>query len=205
MVVLLLIIATVLVIQMDTLQLMVSELIEQYTAKHSPTHTAFKLAVIGAVGVIFVLVGRKILMSSNHPFIIKVRGLVNGLFDGVMSILRMEKKWAFIGHTAFIWTMYLAMYYVPFLALPETSSASVSAVLASFVMASFSIVLVQGGIGVYPVAVAQTLLLYDIPYEAGFAMGWIIWVAQTLMIVSFGVGSLLLMPLVNSKTNRKVN
>ena len=64
-------------------------------------------------------------------------------------------------------------------------------------MASFSIILVQGGIGVYPVAVAQTLLLYGISYESGFAMGWIIWVAQTMMIVIFGVLSLVLMPLVN--------
>jgi hypothetical protein len=111
----------------------------------------------------------------------------------------MEKKWAFLAHTAFIWVLYLAMFYVPFLALPETSGASISAVLASFVMASFSIVLVQGGIGVYPVAVAQTLMLYGIDYEGGFAMGWIIWVAQTIMIVTFGVASLVLMPLLNER------
>jgi len=205
MIVLLLIIATVILIQLDQLKEMVTDLISNYSETHSPTDTAIKLAVLVVIGTIGLVVGRKILMRSSNPLLIKVRGLVNGLIDGVMSILKMKRKWAFIAHTAFIWGMYLAMYYVPFLALPETSSASVSAVLASFVMASFSIVLVQGGIGVYPVAVAQTLLLYDIPYEAGFAMGWIIWVAQTLMIVTFGVASLLLMPLVNSKTIERPN
>ena len=111
----------------------------------------------------------------------------------------MKKKWAFLAHTLFIWAMYLAMYYVPFFALEETSVASLPSVLASFVMASFSIVLVQGGIGVYPVAVAQTLTLYGIGYESGFAMGWIIWVAQTAMVVIFGVLSLVLMPVLNTR------
>lgn len=199
MIVLLMIIAGVVIIQLGQLQDSLNELLSDYLTQNSITELILKAGVAIVVLGALAFVGWRIIQKSNNSFISRIRGLIQGLIDGVLSILKMKKKWAFLAHTAFIWIMYLAMFYIPFLALPETSVAGVGAVLASFVMASFSIVLVQGGIGVYPVAVAQTLALYGIVYEAGFAMGWIIWVAQTVMIVSFGVGSLVLMPLVNSK------
>lgn len=199
MIVLLMIIAGVVIIQLGQLKDSLNELLGDYLTQNSITELILKAGVAIVVLGALAFIGWRIIQKSNNSFISRIRGLIQGLIDGVLSILKMKKKWAFLAHTAFIWIMYLAMFYVPFLALPETSVAGVGAVLASFVMASFSIVLVQGGIGVYPVAVAQTLALYGIVYEAGFAMGWIIWVAQTVMIVSFGVGSLVLMPLVNSK------
>lgn len=206
-IVLLLIVAGVVVMQIARLRDSLNELLEGFLAKNSLEGLLLKGGLLVMVGVVGAVVGWRILTKSDNAIIAKIRGLVTGLIDGVLSILKMKRKWAFLGHTAFIWTMYLAMFYVPFLALPETSAASPGAVAASFVMASFSIVLVQGGIGVYPVAVATTLALpgYDIAYEAGFAMGWIIWVAQTLMIVTFGVGSLVLMPLVNQEPLEESN
>ena len=198
-IVLLFIVAGVVVMQIARLKDSLNELISDFMAKNSLETLLLKVGIIGVVGLLGVIIGWRLIKKSNNPVFVKVRSLINGLVDGVMSILKMKRKWAFLAHTAFIWIMYLAMFYVPFLALPETSVASVGAVLASFVMASFAIVLVQGGIGVYPVAVAQTLALYNIPYEGGFAMGWIIWVAQTIMIVTFGAGSLVLMPLLNEK------
>lgn len=202
-IVLLIIVATVLVLQIARLKDRLNELLTDFLSKNSVELLVIKGGLAVIIGFAVTFIGWRLLKKSNHPVIAKIRELIAGLIDGVLSVLKMKRKWAFLAHTAFIWIMYLAMFYVPFLALPETSTAEIGAVLASFVMASFSIVLVQGGIGVYPVAVAQTLVLYSIPYEAGFAMGWIIWVAQTVMIVSYGVGSLILMPLVNPSSAPK--
>ncbi|MCF8275155.1 MAG: flippase-like domain-containing protein [Flavobacteriales bacterium] len=202
MIVLLIIVATVVVLQLSRLQDALSDLMAEFMKTNSISELVIKLAVLAICGIVASVIGWRIISKSENTYISKIRALILGLFEGVMSIAKMEKKWPFVAHTIFIWLMYLAMYYMPFLALPETSGGSISAVLASFVMASFSIVLVQGGIGVYPVAVAQTLALYGIGYEAGFAMGWIIWVAQTIMIVSFGVASLIFMPLYNSRTEK---
>jgi len=161
--------------------------------------TVVKLAVLGFVVLLVGFVVWRMLMRSTHPIFVKLRSIVVGLTEGVTSILRMKQKWSFVAHTLFIWAMYLGMFYLPFLALPETSNVPLGGVLAAFVMGSFSIALVQGGIGVYPIAVSQTLGLYGVPYESGLALGWIIWTAQTGMVVLFGVGSLILMPLVNTK------
>lgn len=161
--------------------------------------TVVKLAMLAIIFLLVSFVVWRMLMRSTHPIFVKLRSIVVGLTEGVTSILRMQQKWRFVAHTLFIWAMYLGMFYLPFLALPETSNVPLGGVLAAFVMGSFSIALVQGGIGVYPIAVAQTLGLYGVPYESGLALGWIIWTAQTAMVVLFGVGSLILMPLVNAK------
>lgn len=199
MLVLLMIVIGVVIIQLAQLKDSLNELLGDYLSTNSLSELVLKAGLAFVVLALLAFVGWRLIQKSNNSVVSKIRGLIQGLFDGVLSILKMKDKWAFLAHTAFIWIMYLAMFYVPFFALPETSIAGPGAVLASFVMASFSIVLVQGGIGVYPVAVAQTLSLYGIVYEAGFAMGWIIWVAQTIMVVSFGVGSLVLMPILNER------
>ena len=40
--------------------------------------------------------------TSKSKVAIKIRGFVNGLLEGVFSIFKMKQKWAFIGHTIFI-------------------------------------------------------------------------------------------------------
>jgi hypothetical protein len=62
------------------------------------------------------------------------------------------------------------------------------------------VVLVQGGVGVYPAFVAAILSIYmAAPAEGGLlhpdalALGWLLWVAQTLMVIVLGGLSLFLM------------
>lgn len=178
----------------------IDELVGDKFTADSIAGMVVKLGFVAIIGLVVAFYGWRLMKRSGHPLFVKIRGVISGLAEGVTSILRMERKWSFVVHTLFIWVMYLAMFYLPFLALPETASVPLGGVLAAFVMGSLSIALVQGGIGVYPIAVAQTLGLYGVPYESGLALGWIVWSAQTGMIVFFGVGSLVLMPLVNAKT-----
>ncbi len=178
----------------------IDELVGDKFTADSIVGMAVKLGFVAVIGLVVAFYGWRLMKRSGHPLFVKIRGVISGLAEGVTSILRMERKWSFVIHTLFIWVMYLAMFYLPFLALPETANVPLGGVLAAFVMGSLSIALVQGGIGVYPIAVAQTLGLYGVPYESGLALGWIVWSAQTGMIVVFGVGSLVLMPLVNAKS-----
>jgi len=178
----------------------IDELVGDKFTTDSIAGMAVKLGFVAIIGLIVAFYGWRLMKRSGHPLFVKIRSVLSGLAEGVTSILRMERKWSFVIHTLFIWVMYLAMFYLPFLALPETANVPLGGVLAAFVMGSLSIALVQGGIGVYPIAVAQTLGLYGVPYESGLALGWIVWSAQTGMIVFFGIGSLVLMPLVNTKS-----
>ena len=115
----------------------------------------------------------------------------------------MKKKWPFIFHTLFIWVMYIMMLYVAKFAIPETASLSMNAVLISFVIGTFSYAATNGGIGAYPIAIQQALLLYGISESGGASFGWIMWTSQTLMVLVFGGLSFLFLPLYNRKISKK--
>jgi hypothetical protein len=111
----------------------------------------------------------------------------------------MPKKGAFIAHTLFIWVMYIAMFYVIKWTVPETSSLGLSEMLPAFVIGGLTISATNGGIGIYPFSVGLMLSTYGISNESGVAFGWIMWTAQTLMILVFGSLSFFVLPLVNRK------
>ena len=135
--------------------------------------------------------------SFQHPLLVKIRGFIYGLFEGVISILKMKQKWEFIGHTIFIWLMYVAMFYVCFFSLPETSGVPFGGILTGFVLGGFTIVLTNGGIGAYPLAIQAVLMLYEVDKNTGGAFGWIVWAAQTVLLLFFGALSFMLMPIYN--------
>lgn len=149
---------------------------------------------------IFPLVGiltYNLLKKSTHPFIVKIFLFIKGLIDGVKSIFTMKKKWEFIFHTLFIWLMYVLMFYTVTFALPETTNLPFAAIIVGFVVGGFSMALTNGGLGTYPVFVASALILYNIEDNPARAFGWIMWTAQTLMVIIFGGLSLLLIPIYN--------
>ena len=150
---------------------------------------------------IIVLIAYKYFKKSNSELSNKIKDLIKGLTDGIKSIIKMKRRKEFILHTAFIWLMYISMFYLCFFSLPDTTNVPYSGILAGFVMGGLSIIFVQGGIGVYPAAIMEVLMLYGIARPAGLAMGWIIWTSQTAMILSIGIFSLLAMPRYNKLRN----
>lgn len=127
----------------------------------------------------------------------KIKEIIRGFGEGVRSISQLKQPVMFVVYTVLIWVMYFSMTYIVFFALPETSQLSLGAGLAALSFGGIAMVISQGGIGAYPFFIMETLLLYGISSTAGYAMGWIIWSSQTLMIILGGFVSLILLPLVN--------
>lgn len=117
--------------------------------------------------------------------------------DGILSIFKMRNKWAFLGHTVFIWTAYVGMFWVIKHTVPETMGLSLSQLLVAFVAGAFAMTATNGGVGIYPIAVSGALAIFGISTVSGDAFGWIMWISQTLMIVVFGAISFLILPLWN--------
>jgi len=156
--------------------------------------------IIGAVGLILCALLLLIWLRKSHSkFALKVKGFFLGLLEGALSIFKMKKKWAFIGHTLFIWVMYVLMFYVTTNALPELEHISLTPVLIGFILASFSIAATNGGIGSFPEAVVIAFSLFGIAEDPSRAFGWIMWSTQTLVIILLGGLSLLYLPIYNRK------
>jgi uncharacterized protein (TIRG00374 family) len=158
--------------------------------------------LIGAIGILVVgisglFIGTYIIRKSKSPLAQKLKSFLNGLLDGVLSIFKMKKKWPFILHTIFIWVAYIGMFWVIKHTVAETTSLSLSQLLVAFVAGAFAMSTTNGGIGLYPIAVSAALGIYGISSVSGDAFGWIMWIAQTLMVVIFGTISFIVLPLLN--------
>jgi uncharacterized protein (TIRG00374 family) len=173
-----------------------TELISEYLFKEEGESSHLKYYIVAALGIAGFLFYRLIKNSSN-PIINKIQKFVHGLIQGAISIFRMKNKWWFIFHTLFIWLMYVLMFYVVTFAIPETQNLPFGAIIVGFVVGGISMALTNGGLGTYPIFVASALSLYDVPLNPALAFGWIMWTAQTLMVLIFGGLSFLLLPIYN--------
>ena len=93
--------------------------------------------------------------------------------------------------------MYVMMFYTATFAIPETTHLPFEAIIVGFVVGGLSMALTNGGLGTYPVAVAAVLVLYSVEENPAKAFGWLMWTAQTLMIIVFGGLSFFLLPVYN--------
>ena len=166
-----------------------------FAEKLNPVALVLGLIVLIILGVVIFFLVKK----SRSKFALKVKGFLKGLIEGALSIFKMKKKWAFIFHTVFIWVMYVLMFYVTTFALPELHNISIAAVLIGFILASFSIVATNGGIGSFPEAIVIAFLLFNMPEDPSRAFGWIMWSTQTLVIIVLGGLSLIYLPIYNRK------
>ncbi|WP_298882665.1 lysylphosphatidylglycerol synthase transmembrane domain-containing protein [uncultured Polaribacter sp.] len=152
------------------------------------------------IGLAVVITGFYILTSlvkkAKSGILLKIKTFVAGLVEGVTSIFKMKNKWAFIFHTVFIWAMYVAMFWATIPAI-DGLNIPFGGILIGFIAGGFSIAATNGGIGLYPIAVAGALALFDIPTEPATAFGWIMWTAQTAMIIVFGGLAFLFLPIYN--------
>ena len=141
------------------------------------------------------------LKRSHKASAKKIIAFFQGLWLGMLSVRDIKHKGAFVFHTLFIWIMYLMMFWAVTFALPETSGLSLVAIIPAFVAGGFAMSATNGGIGLYPLAVAAVLQAFDVPYPQALAFGWVMWTAQTMMVVLFGSLSFLLLPVLSKNIN----
>ncbi|MCC6187323.1 MAG: flippase-like domain-containing protein [Chitinophagaceae bacterium] len=134
----------------------------------------------------------------------KVGHFIKGLAEGVGSIMAMKKRVQFIVYTILVWGCYLSLIYIGFLALPATEHLGIGAALSILVFGSLGMIVTPGGLGAYPQAIQLVLnMLYGVKSAFGLAFGWISWLAQTLIMVIFGVIAFIFLPIYNRPKNEQ--
>lgn len=120
---------------------------------------------------------------ANHRHIIRLKGIHIGLKEGFSSIIHLRKRKSFILHTIFIWAMYLLQIYIGFGALSATAGLGIPAAFSVLSLATLAMIVAPGGIGAFPVAVQQVLLIYKID---NISFGWLMWGTTTGIIIVAG-------------------
>jgi uncharacterized protein (TIRG00374 family) len=172
-----------------------TDLILAYFSDTNPTNKIIGLGLL----IVISFVGFKLLKKSDNKVVLKINFFVKGLIEGVVSIFKMKKKWAFIFHTLFIWTMYILMFWAVTFTIPETSNLSFEAILVGFIAGAIAMSITNGGLGAYPVFVFTALKIYGINEDSGMSFGLLMWTSQTIMVLVFGGLSFLFLPLYNKK------
>ncbi len=148
-------------------------------------------------GIIGLIVFMFVIRKSKNSFVLKLKIFTQGLLAGVLSIFKMKKKWSFVFQTFVIWICYVGMFWAIKFTVAETMQLSLTSLLVAFVAGALAMMFTNGGIGLYPIAVSKALAIYGISKVSGDAFGWIMWISQTFIVVTFGAISFLLLPLLN--------
>jgi glycosyltransferase 2 family protein len=153
-------------------------------------HTSYRkviLAISVLTGIAFTLYF--ILKRFGHIDIVaKIKNVILGIGHGLNSIRLIKHKGAFLFHTLLIWTLYLLSTTAGLYALQETAHLGLAGGLTTLAVGSVGMILTPGGIGAYPLLVAKLMELYGLdPHTIGTALGWLLWSAQTLIIIVCGV------------------
>lgn len=151
------------------------------------------IAVAGIIGLIIIWFKVPALKE-------KIIGFLKGLKEGLISIFKMKDRVPYLLHTLNIWICYVAMFWVVFYAVDFTAVLPVKAIMAGFVAGTIGFIIVQGGIGTYPLMVGAVITFFRAPEviaagkiqgeDVGF--GALVWASQTVLIVVLGLISLIL-------------
>lgn len=151
------------------------------------------LMVIAISGFIYLLKRRR----KNK--VQKKESLWGKIREGVYSISKLKNKWAFIGHTIFIFLMWLLMLYVVFLAYKPTEHLSLRIGMVTFLMGGFAMLApIPGGMGAWNFMVYQTLFIYGIALVDGEKFALIAFAATNLVYIILGAFALVVLFIVNS-------
>jgi len=158
----------------------------------------WKIIILSILGLLVFIAS--FLFIKSQKLRSKILQFIKEVVAGLFSIFKLQHPKKYLLHTLIIWISYLLMFALPFYSLEATSNFPVSTLLLGFIAGSIGIILTNGGIGTYPILVGivvQSYLIKDYPESAfaiGTALGWIIWLSQTLLMIILGLISLILIP-----------
>ncbi len=128
-----------------------------------------------------------------------VRKIATRVWQGISAIQHLKKRGRFIVLTVMIWSLYLGGGYIGLFALQETSHYGIKQAFTILSAGSIGMIVTPGGIGAYAFLLQKTMHLYGLSLGIGLAFGWLLWLAQTAVILLGGFISFLAIPWYNKK------
>lgn len=146
------------------------------------------LGVVALLVLLFFLFKKRL---EKLTLYLKVKNIILGFWEGIMSIFKLKNPFLFIFYSIGIWILYFLSTYAIFFCLPETYSTGLKAALVTLVLGAIGNMITPGGIGLYPLLFSKALSIYAVASPIGYALGWISWVVQQIGAVFIGLFSLI--------------
>jgi uncharacterized protein (TIRG00374 family) len=178
-------------------------LVEKYSGINIGNYLLFAAIAIIVFILLFIFVFRH-RIAHLHIYI-KIKNLILNFLNGIMTITKVKKPWLFIVYSILIWLGYYLGTYVCFFCFDFTSGFGFGAAFVVLVFGSIGVMITPGGIGAYTFIVAGVLInIYALNEVQANAFGWMVWCAQTVLILLAGIISLLVISAYNKKYTHQV-
>lgn len=137
----------------------------------------------------------------------KIISFIINVFKGAFSIFKCKNPFLFLAHTIFIWILYIVYFGIAFLSMEETAGFPIEGILMGFIAGALGISFTNGGIGTFPLLVGLVIVFYlnnsnPNAQAIGNALGMLIWISQTFLLIILGLISLILLPKNHSKESK---
>lgn len=128
----------------------------------------------------------------------KIKKIILGFWEGILSIKDLKQPGFFIFHTIVIWAGYYLMTYIMFFSFAPTANLAPVAGLVVFVFGTLGIVIPSpGGMGTYQYLISEALMLYGVAYAEAFAFANIMFFSVQFLNVILGVIAFVFLPIYN--------
>jgi glycosyltransferase 2 family protein len=191
---------TTLVIQPDIYSQLMDAFFNSKPGKEEKKVSGYLIAGIVIV-VIIVITVIWMLIKKKKPsdIVLLLKKIMRSIIEGVSSVRHLKKRGLFIFYTISIWFLYLAGGYIGFYAIQETQQYGIKESFSILSAGSVGMIATPGGIGAYPFLIEKTMMLYGLQQGFALAFGWLLWLAQTGVILIGGLFSFTAIPYFNKK------
>ncbi|HEX4875939.1 MAG TPA: lysylphosphatidylglycerol synthase transmembrane domain-containing protein [Chitinophagaceae bacterium] len=163
--------------------------------KHIPKYI-IGLALLGLLALIIASwMIRKKKNFSDLWMVFKKIG--SSIWQGLSAIQHLKRRGYFITLTLILWTLYLTAGYIGFFALQQTTGYGFREAFTVLSAGSIGMIATPGGIGAYAYLIQKTMQVYGLNEGIALAFGWILWLAQTTVILLGGLVSFAAIPYFN--------
>lgn len=128
-----------------------------------------------------------------------LKKIAGRVWQGLSAVQHLKKRGQFILLTILLWSLYLAGGYIGFFALRETTQFGIREAFTVLSAGSVGMIVTPGGIGAYAYLIGETMQLYGLKQSIAIAFGWLLWLAQTFVILIGGLISFILLPWYNKR------
>ncbi len=139
-------------------------------------------------------------LIRKFTFFSKVKGIMNNVWEGILSLYRVENLPLFVFYTIGIWVCYFFHFYLTFYCFDFSAHLGWMSGLVMFVGGSIAVLVpTPNGAGPWHFAVISMMSLYGVSWEDAGIFALIVHGIQTLLIILLGIYGLVALPFTNKR------
>ncbi len=150
------------------------------------------LACLIAIIMLFYFLVRNVSMFA------KLKGIINNIWLGIISLKDVKNIKLFIFYTIAIWASYFFQFYLSFFCFEFSDNLTIAAALVMFAVGSIAVVVpTPNGAGPWHFAIITMMMLYGVGKEDSGIFALLVHGIQTFLLILLGIYSLVALPLTN--------